>query len=144
MVNHINDIVNGTGKYLSSVLPEEVSIYDEYTEQNLDLPAVIIEITNNYTTPRITGRYRLIQTLVGLRVYANDHHELRSIVSTILLTLREIELPDGPVLAHTVDNTWMSDTTATINFRVKCDMQIAAEKETPKMLSLEMRERIKE
>lgn len=142
MVSLINDIVNGTGKFIHEILPE-VSVYDKFTEQNLELPAVIIEVSNNYTRPRITGRYRMVQSLVALRCYANDSRELRDIVSTIILMLREIDLPDGPVLTHAIGNSYLSDTTATINFRVRVDMQIE-ERHDPLMESLTFQERIKQ
>lgn len=137
----LSDIVNATGKYVKETLPG-VAIYDKYPEQNIRLPCVIVQITNSWTKPRISGRYRLVNTLVALRVYSNDNVELKDIVSTILLTLREIELPDGPVLVHSLGDAYMSDGMATMDFRVSVDMQIDR-RDDPPMLRLDMNERIK-
>lgn len=140
MIGTVNDIVKATGKYLSKTFPG-YAVYDQYPEEGMELPGFIIELSTNHTQPRVTGRRRLVSSLVLIKAYANDARQIRDMVGTVLLTLREIELPDGPALAHRVRNSHITDSTATVSFQVLLDMEID-QRNDPLMRTLNMNERI--
>lgn len=139
-----NEVAKGTGRILKKCLPH-VNLYDKYTEQGMELPAIAITTPTIYTRRRLSYQKKRIVTVLGtLKIYGREPAEIRDMVDIILMNLNTIPTPDGPLLIHGQDCPYINENSATITYLVTVDMQTAYdEDEVPMMERLTMREEIK-